>query len=106
MLTNPEMCDKVFINLGVDRLMIAIEGWINMYSATFIETALGSTIRSIVSIFEQTDYRREINSEEFNTMISELINLIRMSLEGLHSMSPMLASFICEIADQIVAIKG
>lgn len=85
--------------------MLIIFGWLNSYSGAFIESAVGVSVRSIISVFENSDYRTYINSDEFRNLISELINFIRYALENLQNMSPMLAKFICELVDNIIEIK-
>ncbi|CAG9324834.1 unnamed protein product [Blepharisma stoltei] len=106
MLTSENNKNLVFRNIGSDKLAIFPQVFVTMHAATFIESIVGACVRALVNLLKTSDTRAIIKSPQYKTYIVELISFFKYTLENMHSLSPYLSKFICEVCNIITEIKG
>lgn len=106
MLSSDSNKNLVFRNIGVDKLAIFPQVFVTMHAATFIESIVGACVRALVNLLKTSDTRDIIKSQQYKLYIVELISFFKYTLENMHSLSPYLSKYICEVCNIIKEIKG
>ena len=106
MLSNPNTKNLIFRNTGTDKLSLIPQVFASMHCSKFIESSVGASVRAQLNLLKKKPIQELIYSKAYENCIVELISFLKYTLENLHSLSPYLAKFLCEICSYVEKVKG
>lgn len=106
LLNNPSNRALVFRNIGSDKLALIPQNFVMLHAATFIESASGASIRVLIELLQSYSASDLIKTDAFKNCINELMSFLKYTFQNLHTLSPYLSKYLCELCEEITKRKG
>lgn len=95
----------VLLKASNDKFAALITNFVKSHSAIFVESSVGETVRSLAATVH-TSVKEFLKSPLFREAVETLIRFLKYTLENMHTLTPILARFLCLLCDLIREAKG
>jgi hypothetical protein len=106
MISSPNTINLVFRSTNLDKLGLIPQMFAVMHAGTFIESSVGASIRALINLLKTMDTKAALSSPGFQRCMNEIISFFKYTVENMHSLSPFLCKYLCEICEIINKIKA
>ena len=95
----------VLLKTSNDKFSALITNFVKSHSAIFVESSVGETVRSLAATVH-TSVKEFLKSPLFREAVETLLRFMKYTLENMHTLTPVLARFLCLLCDLIREAKG
>lgn len=88
-----------------DKFSALIINFVKSHSSIFVESSVGETVRSL-ALTVHTNVKEFLRSPLFREAVEKLMRFLKYTLENMHTLTPILARFLCSLCDLIREGKG
>lgn len=95
----------ILLKTSNDKFSALITNFVKSHSAIFVESSVGETVRSL-AVTVHTGVKEFLRSPLFREAAETLMRFLKYTLENMHTLTPILARFLCLLCDLIREAKG